>query len=43
VQPDILFVATWKLNIVKDVFVEGVPNLIIEVLSPGNMSQICPA
>jgi Uma2 family endonuclease len=36
VQPDILFVATWKLNIVKDVFVEGVPNLIIEVLSPGN-------
>jgi Uma2 family endonuclease len=36
VQPDLLFIANDRLNIVKEKFVEGAPDLIIEVLSPGN-------
>ncbi|NKQ35443.1 MAG: Uma2 family endonuclease [Chloroflexi bacterium] len=36
VQPDILFIAQERLNIVQEQFVEGVPDLIVEVLSPGN-------
>lgn len=36
VQPDILFIPQDKLGIVKENFIEGVPALIIEVLSPGN-------
>lgn len=36
VQPDILFVAQERLEIVKEKFVDGVPDLIVEVLSPGN-------
>jgi Uma2 family endonuclease len=36
VQPDILFIPADKLDIVKENFIEGVPALIIEVLSPGN-------
>ena len=36
VQPDILFVAQERLSIVKPDAVHGVPDLIIEVLSPGN-------
>lgn len=36
VQPDILFIANENLHIVKDGKVRGVPDLIIEILSPGN-------
>lgn len=36
VQPDILFIANERLGIVKEQFVAGVPDLIVEVLSPGN-------
>jgi Uma2 family endonuclease len=36
VQPDLLYVAANRLDIVKDAFVEGPPDLIVEVLSPSN-------
>jgi Uma2 family endonuclease len=36
VQPDLLFIANERLDIIKDKFVDGAPDLIIEVLSPGN-------
>lgn len=36
VQPDLLFVTADRLDIVKDAFVEGPPDLIVEVLSPSN-------
>jgi Uma2 family endonuclease len=36
VQPDILFVARERLSIIKPDAVHGTPDLIIEVLSPGN-------
>lgn len=36
VQPDIIFIASSRLDIVKDQHVEGPPDLIVEVLSPTN-------
>lgn len=36
VQPDLLFIAAECLEIVKETFIEGAPDLIVEVLSPGN-------
>lgn len=36
VQPDMLFIARDRLDIVKEQFVEGAPDLIVEVLSPSN-------
>ena len=36
VQPDILFIASDRLGIVKEEFIEGSPDLVIEVLSPSN-------
>ena len=36
VQPDLLFIAKDRLDIVKEKFIVGVPDLIVEVLSPGN-------
>lgn len=35
-QPDIVFIANDNMNIVKDGKIKGAPDLIIEVLSPGN-------
>lgn len=35
-QPDIIFISNENMSIVKDEKVKGAPNLIIEVLSPGN-------
>jgi Uma2 family endonuclease len=39
VQPDILFIAQERLPIIQEKFIEGVPDLIIEVLSPGNQAH----
>ena len=36
VQPDIVFVRKSNLNIIKETHIEGVPDLVIEVLSPSN-------
>jgi len=36
VQPDVLFIANDRLDIVKEEFIEGPPDLVIEVLSPSN-------
>lgn len=35
-QPDILFIAKARLNIIGDKKVEGAPDLVVEVLSEGN-------
>ena len=37
VQPDILFIAKERLDIVREQFIDGAPDLIVEVLSPGNL------
>lgn len=36
VQPDLIFITHEQAHIVKEKFIEGVPDLIAEVLSPGN-------
>lgn len=36
VQPDVHFIARERLDILQEKFIEGAPDLIIEVLSPGN-------
>ena len=36
VQPDLLFIAADQLDIIKEDFIEGVPDLMVEVLSPSN-------
>ena len=36
VQPDILFIQKDRLSIVKEKWIEGSPDLIVEILSPGN-------
>ncbi len=36
VQPDIFFIPQEKRSIIKENFIEGVPALIVEILSPGN-------
>jgi Uma2 family endonuclease len=39
VQPDILFVSQDRLNIIGTNYVEGAPDLIVEVLSPSNRTH----
>ncbi|MEW6608051.1 MAG: Uma2 family endonuclease, partial [bacterium] len=34
VQPDIFFISNENLDIIKDKYIEGVPDLIIEITSP---------
>ncbi|HCQ03489.1 MAG TPA: hypothetical protein DIT99_23615 [Candidatus Latescibacteria bacterium] len=36
VQPDILFLAQDRLDLISDRGIEGPPDLIIEILSPSN-------
>ncbi len=36
VQPDIIFMAQERLDIVQDKFITGAPDLIIEILAPSN-------
>ena len=36
VQPDIFFVANANATIIKDKHIQGTPDLIVEILSPGN-------
>jgi len=36
VQPDILFIRQDRLDIIREEWVEGAPDLIVEILSPGN-------
>jgi Uma2 family endonuclease len=37
VQPDIIFISTDRLDIITKKRIEGVPNLVIEILSPGSV------
>jgi Uma2 family endonuclease len=39
VQPDVIFVSKRNLSILKDDAIHGVPDLLIEILSPGNSSH----
>lgn len=39
VQPDILFIPKDRLEMVEENFITGVPDLIVEVLSPGNAAH----
>ncbi|HYG03001.1 MAG TPA: Uma2 family endonuclease [Chryseosolibacter sp.] len=39
VQPDLVFVSTAKSSIIKADAIHGVPDLIIEILSPGNATH----
>ncbi|MBT1704796.1 Uma2 family endonuclease [Fulvivirgaceae bacterium PWU20] len=36
VQPDIIFVFSENISIIKDDAIHGIPDLLIEILSPGN-------
>ncbi|MFQ5615167.1 MAG: Uma2 family endonuclease [Anaerolineales bacterium] len=36
VQPDVVFISNDQMHTIKEAFIEGVPNLVIEILSPGN-------
>ena len=36
VQPDILFICQERLDIIQKDWIEGAPDLIVEILSPGN-------
>ncbi len=38
IQPDILFVSAARANIIGKEYVEGAPDLVVEVLSPSNWS-----
>lgn len=39
VQPDLIFVATENLGIVKESFISGVPDLLVEVVSKGSVAR----
>lgn len=39
VQPDLIFVATENLDIIKENYISGVPNLLVEVVSKGSVAR----
>jgi Uma2 family endonuclease len=39
VQPDLLFIARDRLSIMTDVAIEGPPDLVVEILSPGTRER----
>lgn len=39
VQPDILFISQQNLNIITETRIEGTPDLVVEILSPGNIAH----
>ncbi|HRQ38807.1 MAG TPA: Uma2 family endonuclease [Chloroflexota bacterium] len=44
VQPDFLYVSDGRLYIVREKSIEGPPDLIVEILSPGTaVSALCPS
>jgi Uma2 family endonuclease len=36
VQPDVVFISKEHQEIIKEEFIEGIPDLLVEVISPGN-------
>jgi Uma2 family endonuclease len=40
-QPDILFIRAERLDIIGDVYIEGAPDLVMEILSPSNWLYDC--
>lgn len=39
VQPDIIFISTKNKQIIKSTHIEGVPDLVIEIISPGSAQR----
>ncbi len=39
VQPDILFVSSERLGIIKENYIQGAPDLVIEILSPSSLEK----
>lgn len=39
VQPDILFIAAVRMGIIKEKFVQGAPDLVVEILSPSTSEK----
>lgn len=38
-QPDILYIAKHRLNIIKEKYIDGAPDLVVEILSPSTINR----